>query len=397
VKRIVRWLYGLSDKRSQHLVYMAHIWMFAPFLVLWLRDKGVREVLGERAVSQLEPVIAIVVLYLAVRTWIAYKDPPKLPWEYAFPPVDVALITLILCLSHRGPMSNISLLYFLPIIGAAGTLNVGWSATVGLLVAAGTVLSASFGLGVQHNLAAANLGELWQANALNIVFRLYFVVVISSLMTYQALIAAGLKQRLAVAADRNRIAADMHDGVQGHLITIASQLELLQKVAERDPARAAELAREARELARTGADELRFLVQRMRAPALADGFLPALKQYAHNICSRHGIELEFAVEGEPRTLPPEHENALFRIAQEALTNAVKHSSATTLSVLIEFRLEEVRLQVRDNGCGFPSSEDRGGVGLLSMKERAQSVEGSLTIDCAEGAGTHIAVHVPTKL
>jgi signal transduction histidine kinase len=210
-------------------------------------------------------------------------------------------------------------------------------------------------------------------------------------MAYQARIAAELRERLGVAADRNRIAMDMHDGVQGHLITIASQLELIGHVAPRDGDRAAEISREGREMARQAADELRFLVQRLRAPALADGFVPALRQYAHNICERSGLRLTFEVHGDPRPLEPEVENVLFRIAQESLNNVMKHAGASEVSVCVSFDRERASLQIEDNGKGFqPEACADGCVGLASMRERAERQHGNLVIDSAPSKGTTVS-------
>ncbi len=391
-KSVTSWLAGLSDRRSQHLVFLAHVWLFAPFLVMWLRDARMQEILGQEAVSQLEPVVALVVLYLGIRTWLAYRDPDWLKWDLVFPPIDVILITAILCISHRGPMSNIALLYFLPIVEAAGTLSVGWSGAVALMVVAGTVLSTFFGLGAQPLLAASTLKELWNDQALNVVFRLYFLLVLASLMTYQALIAAGMRQKLAVAADRNRIAADMHDGVQGHLITIASQLELLSRLAAKDPARVAELARDARDMARMGADELRFLVQRMRAPALSEGFIPALQQYAHNLCSRHELRLEFSVEGVSGAIEPEEEAALFRVFQEALNNVVKHASASIVCVTLRFGTE-VELRIRDDGIGFDQQALANSEGLEGMSDRMEKLGGVVTVTSNPQQGTIVEARI----
>ncbi|HSI74206.1 MAG TPA: hypothetical protein VK934_13600, partial [Fimbriimonas sp.] len=160
-KSFVAWLATLSDKRSQHLVFLVHVWLFAPFLIMWLRDSRIQTVLGANAVSQLQPTILAVVLYLGIRTWLAWKDPPRLKWELVFPPIDVFVVTLILCISHRGPMSNISLLFFLPLIEAAGTLRVRWSALVALMVVTGTIISAMYGLGASHQISSATLQELW--------------------------------------------------------------------------------------------------------------------------------------------------------------------------------------------------------------------------------------------
>lgn len=389
--RFVKWLNESSSSRSQHLVFLVHVWLFSPFLVLWLRDRRIHEVLGEETVTRLRPIIWVVLIYLLGRSWLAWRDPPRFRWEFVFPPIDVALITLILCLSQRGPMSNIALLYFLPIIEAAATLNVAWSAGVGLMVVAGTALSAMFGFGAVPDISNESLRDLWKDNSLNIVFRLYFVFVISSLMTYQALIAAGVKQKLAVAADRNRIAADMHDGVQGHLITVASQLELLSKMISRNPDRAIELTAQARESARQGADELRFLVHRMRAPALESGFVTALKQYAHNFATRNHLDLVLEVRGEERPVDPDRENCLFRVAQEALTNVAKHAGASEIKLTIVYESDTVQLFVEDDGCGIGNDGPEVG---LAMRSRLAKMNGSLVVTPLAN-GVSVLATVPT--
>lgn len=376
-------------------MYLAHIWACAPFLVLWLMDMRVRAVLGDNALMSLQPVILLTLVYLVIRTWLAWRDPKWLNWEYVFPPIDVLIVTTFLYLSHRGPMSNISLLYFLPMISAAGSLNVQWAATVGAMAVFGTAFSSFTATETDFPIGDMTPTEILRAEPLNATFRLYFLMVLSSLMAFQAAIAAGLKERLAVAADRNRIALDMHDGVQGHLIALAQQLELMGRVAERNPARAAELAREGRETTRLAADELRFLVQRLKAPTLGDGFGPALRQYAHNFCTRNGLQLEVEVSGSEETLDPDTENALFRIAQEAMNNVVKHAKASLVTVRITYSPEAVRLTVQDDGQGFVEGPAEG-LGLESMKARAQGVEGETTIVSTPGQGTSVTARVPVR-
>jgi two-component system sensor histidine kinase UhpB len=234
---------------------------------------------------------------------------------------------------------------------------------------------------------------------LNSTFRIYFLIVLSSLMAYQARIAAGLKERLAVAADRNRIAMDMHDGVQGHLIALASQLELLERVAPRDGVRAAELASDCRETTRQAADELRFLVQRMRSPSMASGFVGAMKQFAHNICERHGLRLEFAVKGSEVPLEPDTENVLFRIAQEALTNVAKHAEAETVSLTVQFEPRRIALSIRDDGKGIRADLPKAGngAGLPNIQERAAKAGGTSRIEPDPSGGTVVEAVLPISM
>ncbi|HZH97621.1 MAG TPA: histidine kinase, partial [Fimbriimonadaceae bacterium] len=326
-----------SPSRVRHLIFMAHMGLCAPFLFVWLYNPAVRNKIPDEAFERLYGFIVLVMIYLAVRTVLAFKDPKWLNWELVFPPIDVAIISGLIYLGDREPMSNVSLLYLIPVAEAAGTLSVAWAAGVGAMVFAGA--------------AAASQGFLTK-DPFSTVFRYFLLGIIGSLLASLAQAQAWLREQLGVARDRNRIAMEMHDGVQGHLVTIASQLELAQHLAERDPTRTAEIAGESREAARLAADELRFLVQRLRSPELREGFLPALKQFAHNQATRSGIGLDFQVQGEPFDLDAERENAVFRIAQEALNNVVRHARATAVNVSIEFHAQRLTLQIEDNGMGF---------------------------------------------
>lgn len=350
--------------------------------MLWLLDVGLLRLYGGYVPLRLPTVIFSTIVYLICRTWLAWKDPVWLKWEYHFPPIDVVIITALIYLSHTGPIGNLSILFILPIISAANSLDVRWSAAVGVMVVVGTALTTLSGPDVALRPEYDSLRDLLRGEPVSAAFRVVFILALSSLMAIQAASIASLKERLAVAADRNRIAMDMHDGVQGHLIALAQLTELLSKVAEQNPSRAVELAREGRETTRRAADELRFLVQRLRAPALEQGFVAALRQYAHNITSRAQLALEFEVGGVETSLDPEVENALFRIAQEALSNVVKHAGATTIWLTIEFG-RETRLCIRDNGTGFKATASDG-VGLDGMMARAGEMGGSVTIDGANG-------------
>lgn len=381
----------LSSRRAQHLVYLLHVWICVPFLILWVADPHTKNLLGAQIVKWLIVLVIVLLVYMGLRTWLATLDPPKLKWWFIFPPIDVGFITAILLLTQRGPMSNITLLYFLPMVQASGTLNVRWSALVGLMVVIGTALATVTADPTAAYYAPTTVKELLRNDPLNVVFRVTFLLVISSLMTYQALIAAGYRERLGVAADRNRIAMDMHDGVQGHLISIASQLELISLVAVKDGQRAAELAQEGRESARQAADELRFLVQRLRTPTQTSGFIGALRQYAHNICDRSGLSLVFESSDDQGALPADVENALFRIAQEALTNVVKHANAKSVTIVAFVEATGAGISVADDGIGFLVGSQPEGVGLEGMRTRVAENHGVVTIDSKPGCGTRLVV------
>ncbi len=384
----------ISSRRAQHLVFLVHIWLCTPFLWLWLRDPKVVRLIGPETTEHLRPVVWFTFIYLLVRTWLAWIDPPKLRWEYIFPEVDVAIVTAILWLSHRGPMSNLSILFFLPIIEAAGTLRVKWAAFIGLLVVVGTALS-SFAGAQGATATYANWRDLWsQGDLLNVSFRLYMVIIISSLMTYQALIAAGFREKLGAANARHKLSREIHDGVQGHLITVASQLELLSHVIDRDADRAKELAQDIRETARLAADELRFLVRRTESVAHDGEFLPAFRQYAHHQCSRNSLDLEFVVTGQEDVGNADWETMLFRIGQEALNNTIKHARASTVRISLVMDDRLAQLEVADDGEGFDIKACVEGMGMVNMRSRAGNLGGHLVVEAGPGRGTIVRATLP---
>lgn len=390
--------HGVPTSRIQHLVFLAHVWACAPFMIPWTRDPMVHAKLGDPTIAVLKPFVAGILAYLVLRTWLAWKSPRWLRWHYVFPPLDVLVISFLLGVSHRGPLSTLTLLYFFPIIQAAGSLNVGWASFIAVLVVLGTG-AATFRpptplpLGVVDP-SSQGLIELFHTDLLNVVFRIWFMIVLASLMTYQARIAAEYRAEARLAEDRNRLALDVHDGVQGSLMAVASNLELVSRLAEREPERVAHLANEARASARDAADELRFLVQRLRPPSLTGGFLPAMKQYAHALAGRHGWELQFEVRGRPRPLPPETEQAVFRIVQEALNNVAKHAVASSVEVGLEFVPGRLLYRVRDDGRGVANAPE--GTGRAGMAERAAGLGGELTVCPAESGGTSVTGWAPLK-
>jgi signal transduction histidine kinase len=374
----------MRPRRLRHLIFVAHMWACAPFVAAWHLFPELRQETRPEVLGPLQGLCIIAAVFLVARTVVAWYDPPWLDWEYVFPVFDLIMITVALHL-RRDPNSVLLFAYFLPIAEATSTLDVRWASSVGLLTVGAAAL-ATYG---QTTIGPIEAG-----------FRLFFIYLLARLMVWMARLAAELRADLTVAADRSRIALEMHDGVQGKLITIASQLELARHLAPQDGSRAARIAGDTRDLARQAADELRFLVQRLRAPELRRGFLPALKQYVHHLGERHQLDVSFQVRGEEYPLDPEAEHALFRIVQESLTNTLKHAQAREVGLEVEFGADAVRCTVRDDGIGFAASkvEEEGGdrCGLDGMRERVQRVGGELRIESTPGAGTVVTAMVPRR-
>jgi signal transduction histidine kinase len=206
-------------------------------------------------------------------------------------------------------------------------------------------------------------------------------------------------RELTLAGERARIAHDLHDAVSQKLFSLRLTAKAAATLVDRDPARArAELTQVAR-LAAEAADELRTVVVELRPAALdEDGLVATLASQVQVLDRAHSAGVVFDEDGGVRTLPPAQEAAVLRIAQEALHNALRHAGARLVRVTLRgTESRGARLTVSDDGRGFdPDSVQRAGrhLGLVSMRDRAQAVGGSLTLTSAPGRGTVIELEVP---
>jgi two-component system, NarL family, sensor histidine kinase LiaS len=204
------------------------------------------------------------------------------------------------------------------------------------------------------------------------------------------------RKELAVVEERNRLARDLHDSVKQQIFAASMQIAAARALVRRDPA-----AAEARlgEVERTIAEaqrELTDLIRELRPAALANkGLVPALRDYSGDWSRRSGITAEVYAQGE-RPVPLDVEQALFRVAQEALANIARHSGATHAEVRVSWEPEALRLAVSDDGRGFDAAAAEGkGVGLQSMRERIEAIGGTLAIRAAaSGRGTCVEACVP---
>lgn len=212
-----------------------------------------------------------------------------------------------------------------------------------------------------------------------------------------------LMDRLVTAqeSERRRLADDLHDLIGQNLTALGIDLASVSqrlKGAAADPAVAARLEAMKSLVERT-IYSIRGVMTDLRPPALQEyGLVPALRTYGNDFAERTGLKVSVGAQGQERRLPDGAELALFRIAQEALTNAAKHSGGTAVHVRIEHEEGMVRLTVEDDGRGFADpvgarSERRGGWGLPAMRERAEALGGALRIEFP-GRGTRLVVDLP---
>lgn len=203
-----------------------------------------------------------------------------------------------------------------------------------------------------------------------------------------------IRERLVLAREeeRSRLRRELHDGLGPLLGGVKLRLETARNLAARDPERSLALVDAAIDDQAEVMTEIRRIVHDLRPPALDDlGLVRALEQQADRLT---GGGLVVDVSGEtPADLPPAVEVAAYRIASEALANVRRHASASFASVRLEHDARMLRLEVRDDGTGIPA-DAVGGVGLRSLRERAQELGGTLEIGDADGGGTVIRAGLP---
>ncbi|MGY1453108.1 GAF domain-containing sensor histidine kinase [Streptomyces sp. SS8] len=204
-------------------------------------------------------------------------------------------------------------------------------------------------------------------------------------------------RELTIAGERARIAHELHDAVSQKLFSLRLTAQAATALVGRDPERAREELRRVAGLAAEAADELRAAVVELRPAALEeDGLVAALRSQVQVLDRAHSARVEFGAEGV-RALPVAQEEALLRVAQEALHNALRHSGARRVTVLLARRGTGAVLRVADDGRGFdPSAVRRAGrrLGLVSMRDRADGVGGTLRVESEPGGGTVIEMEVP---
>jgi nitrate/nitrite-specific signal transduction histidine kinase len=198
----------------------------------------------------------------------------------------------------------------------------------------------------------------------------------------------------AAAAERNRLARDLHDAVSQTLFSVSLIAEVLPRIYTRDPVQGAQRLDELRQLTRGALAEMRTLLLELRPASLAEAKLPdLLKQLGEAVTGRSRIAVE-VVTDVSEELPTDVRLAFYRIAQEALNNVVKHSHANKAKVSLVSpagRPDDAHLVVEDDGVGFDPAAGGGQLGLGIMRERAESVKAHLLVCAAPGEGTKVAV------
>ena len=202
-------------------------------------------------------------------------------------------------------------------------------------------------------------------------------------------------EELVVVKERNRLAREMHDTL-GHRLTVASvQLEGAQRLCTADPERAASMVGTVREQVREALGELRSTVATLRTPVEADLQLrSSLRRLMAHFEKATGLTVNRILPEEMPHLPDDHRLALYRAAQEALTNIQKHAEAQQVWLVLSSSDEAVTLLVGDDGRGLTLSRDATGFGLRGLRERAAQLGGELHLEPRRGGGTQVSFRLP---
>ncbi|MFE7318152.1 GAF domain-containing sensor histidine kinase [Streptomyces sp. NPDC057555] len=204
-------------------------------------------------------------------------------------------------------------------------------------------------------------------------------------------------RELTIAGERARLAHELHDAVAQKLFSLRLTAQAATALVDRDPARAKDELHQVAALAAEAADELRAAVVELRPAALdEDGLVATLRSQVQVLDRAHAARVTFSAQGV-RALPSAQEEAMLRVAQEALHNALRHSGAGQVQVSLTRAGQGALLRVADDGRGFDTHVVRRAgrhLGLVSMHDRAGGVGGTLTVESEPGKGTAVEMEVP---
>ena len=200
-------------------------------------------------------------------------------------------------------------------------------------------------------------------------------------------------EKLAQTQERNRLARELHDTLAHTLSSSSVQLEAIKALFDRDPAEAKKMLSMTLENTKNGLAETRRALIDLRSSELETyGLTQALKNMVSSAADRAGFKAEFHLEKELDMLPEDITHCLYRCAQEAVENTLRHANAKKVTVNLMAEGDEVVMSIRDNGKGFdPQELGKEHLGIRGMRERVEMLGGTLAIESAKKLGTEIKV------
>jgi len=214
----------------------------------------------------------------------------------------------------------------------------------------------------------------------------------------------GLKIILAQEEERKRMAREIHDGPAQSLANLVLRTEIAERMLMKQEFQLVqEELMELKSQVRSGLEEIRKIIFNLRPMALDDlGLVPTLRKFVQDFEEKTKIRAVFETAGRELRMPSAMEAAIYRLVQEAFSNALKHASPTYVSLEIRFYPERVEIEIRDNGAGFDveqalaRSKKGSHYGLIGMSERVELLNGKMDIQSAKGQGTKITISIPVS-
>ncbi|WP_379130319.1 sensor histidine kinase [Paenibacillus sp. sgz500958] len=215
----------------------------------------------------------------------------------------------------------------------------------------------------------------------------------------------GLKIILAQEEERKRIAREIHDGPAQMLANLVLRTEIVERMLiKQEYGLVQDEIVDLKGQVRFSLEEMRKVIFNLRPMALDDlGLIPTLRKYVHDYEEKTKIRTSFETRGKEHRLSSAMEAAVYRLVQEALSNAAKHANPSYVLVEISFQAQLIKIVVRDNGLGFNVQQikneqsSRESFGLVGMRERVELLEGRMEIESAENQGTSVIIHIPTNV
>jgi signal transduction histidine kinase len=206
---------------------------------------------------------------------------------------------------------------------------------------------------------------------------------------------ASAAEQLAITQERNRLARELHDTLAHSLSATAIQIEAAQALAENDEAAGRKMLARALQTTRDGLTEARRSLRALRASPVEDLGLPqAVRDLAESLAERAGFTLHLRIDTTPENLGPDAQQCVYRVAQEALSNAARHAAAGCVEVALATENGRVRLSVIDDGRGFdPAAVADTRYGLRGLRERAEMIGGELLVESTKDKGTKVALEM----
>ena len=204
-------------------------------------------------------------------------------------------------------------------------------------------------------------------------------------------------EQLAVSRERNRMARDLHDTLAHTLSAVAIQLEAVQAVWDTAPDVAKQRIDTIQHVTRDGLTETRRALHALRSSPIDDmGLLLSLRHISEKAAERAGFRLHINLPDDLPDLPDDRQVTAYRIAEEALNNAVRHAQASDLWLTLTHSDAQLQVRIRDNGSGFDDTQDppQGHYGIIGMHERAALIGGTVQIESEIGIGTRIVLTIP---